>query len=198
MLHGRPVAILGGVRIPFCKQNTAYSDVGNLGMMGDLREKLTTVGRLDLMRSVDDKATKYFATLDPRDLSDHTLEQQARSLTGIGQVRLEEGNHPAAAAAFAEAYDRTRALYDRKPSDGQRLFDRAQAEYWIGYVAWQQDRFDEAEKWLTRYRDSALKLAPMHSCAASITTPTPSGLRARWMQLATWAVIFSCTWNRRA
>ena len=130
-------------------------------MMGDLREKLTTVGRLDLMRSVDDKATKYFATLDPRDLSDHTLEQQARSLTGIGQVRLEEGNHPAAAAAFAEAYDRTRALYDRKPSDGQRLFDRAQAEYWIGYVAWQQDRFGDAEAWLTRYRDSALKLAAM-------------------------------------
>src|SRR5690606_14604728 len=28
----RPVAIIGGVRIPFCRQNTAYSDVGNLGM----------------------------------------------------------------------------------------------------------------------------------------------------------------------
>jgi len=28
----RPVAILGGVRIPFCRQNTAYADVGNLGM----------------------------------------------------------------------------------------------------------------------------------------------------------------------
>ena len=32
MLHGRPVAVLGGVRIPFCRQNTAYADVGNLGM----------------------------------------------------------------------------------------------------------------------------------------------------------------------
>ena len=32
MLYGRPVAILGGVRIPFCRQNTAYADVGNLGM----------------------------------------------------------------------------------------------------------------------------------------------------------------------
>jgi acetyl-CoA C-acetyltransferase len=28
----RPVAVLGGVRIPFCRSNTAYSDVGNLGM----------------------------------------------------------------------------------------------------------------------------------------------------------------------
>src|SRR5690606_13121245 len=32
MSTARPVAILGGVRIPFCRQNTAYSDVGNLGM----------------------------------------------------------------------------------------------------------------------------------------------------------------------
>ena len=32
MSSPRPVAILGGVRIPFCRQNTAYSDVGNLGM----------------------------------------------------------------------------------------------------------------------------------------------------------------------
>jgi acetyl-CoA C-acetyltransferase len=32
MQHGRPVAVLGGVRIPFCRQNTAYADVGNLGL----------------------------------------------------------------------------------------------------------------------------------------------------------------------
>jgi acetyl-CoA C-acetyltransferase len=39
----RPVAVLGGVRIPFCRNNTAYSDVGNLGMsirtLGALVEK---------------------------------------------------------------------------------------------------------------------------------------------------------------
>ena len=32
MRQSRPVAVLGGVRIPFCRQNTAYADVGNLGM----------------------------------------------------------------------------------------------------------------------------------------------------------------------
>lgn len=39
----RPVAVLGGVRIPFCRQNTCYADVGNLGMsvrtLGALVEK---------------------------------------------------------------------------------------------------------------------------------------------------------------
>lgn len=128
-------------------------------MLGDLRTKLTTVGRLDLMRSVDDKATGYFAELDPRDISDRALEEQARSLTGIGEVRLSEGNHEAATAAFREAHARSAALYQREPGNGRRLFDLAQAEYWIGNVAFEQGRYDDAGIWFRKYRDSALELA---------------------------------------
>lgn len=130
-------------------------------MLGDLRKKLTTVGRLDLMGAVDSKAMNYFASLDPRDLSDRTLEEQARALTGMGQVRLDEGDHDAAMAAFREAHARSTALREREPGNGQRLFDLAQAEYWIGFVALQQGRLDDAEAWLRRYRDSAITLAAM-------------------------------------
>lgn len=49
MRQARPVAVLGGVRIPFCRQNTAYSDVGNLGMsvrtLGALVEKFGLHGQ---------------------------------------------------------------------------------------------------------------------------------------------------------
>jgi acetyl-CoA C-acetyltransferase len=49
MRQFRPVAVLGGVRIPFCRQNTAYSDVGNLGLsvrtLGALVEKYGLQGR---------------------------------------------------------------------------------------------------------------------------------------------------------
>jgi tetratricopeptide (TPR) repeat protein len=130
-------------------------------MLGDLRGKLSTVGRLDVMRAVDDKATAYYATLDARDLSDRALEEQARLLTGIGQVRTEEGNQEAALSAFDEAHARSAALYARAPSNGQRLFDLAQAQYWIGWVAFKQARYDEAGVWLGKYRDSAVTLARM-------------------------------------
>jgi acetyl-CoA C-acetyltransferase len=44
----RRVAVLGGVRIPFCKRNTAYADLGNLGMsvkvLGALVEKFGLQG----------------------------------------------------------------------------------------------------------------------------------------------------------
>jgi len=49
VLNARPVAIMGGVRIPFCRQNTAYADVGNLGMsvrtLGALVERFGLPGQ---------------------------------------------------------------------------------------------------------------------------------------------------------
>lgn len=130
-------------------------------MLGDLRAKLSTVGRLDLMRAVDDKSTADFATLDPHDLTDRTLETQARSLIGIGQVRLDEGHLEAAMAAFREAHAHSTALYQRQPGNGQRLFDRAQAEYWIGLVALNQGEYAHAGVWFRKYRDSGIRLAAM-------------------------------------
>jgi len=50
MSPSRRVAILGGVRIPFCRNNTAYHDVGNLGMsiktLGALVEKFGLHGKV--------------------------------------------------------------------------------------------------------------------------------------------------------
>ena len=46
----RRVAILGGVRIPFCRNNTAYFDIGNLGLstivLGGLVEKYQLQGQI--------------------------------------------------------------------------------------------------------------------------------------------------------
>jgi acetyl-CoA C-acetyltransferase len=50
MNPSRRVAVLGGVRIPFCKNNTAYFDLGNLGMsvktLGALVEKYGLQGEV--------------------------------------------------------------------------------------------------------------------------------------------------------
>jgi acetyl-CoA C-acetyltransferase len=50
MRASRRVAVLGGVRIPFCKNNTAYFDLGNLGMsvktLGALVEKYGLQGEV--------------------------------------------------------------------------------------------------------------------------------------------------------
>jgi hypothetical protein len=129
---------------------------GLLGfMLDDLRPKLEKVGRLDLLDSVDDKAASYFTKLDPRDLNDNTLARQAQTLTSIGQVRLSQARFLEALASFQSAYARSSALAERHPGDGARLFDRGQAEYWVGYVYWQSRDLDLAQTWLARYRDTS-------------------------------------------
>ena len=128
-------------------------------MLGDFRTELKKLGRLNLLDAVGEKAMAYFAALDPRDLTDTALERQAKALTQIGETRLDQARYPEATTAFTTAYARAAALAARHPRDGDMLFERAQAEYWIGFVARRRGDATAEREWLTRYRDSAVALA---------------------------------------
>ena len=127
-------------------------------MLGDLHDKLEGMGRLDLMASVTDKVMALFAASKPGSLTDLELAQQSRAFVQIGEIRLGEARYGPAMDAFQRADQRGAELTARHPRNGQFLFDRAQAEYWIGYVHLQQRKLIEANAWFTRYRDSTLAL----------------------------------------
>jgi len=127
-------------------------------MLGDFRTELQKAGRLNLLDSVGDKAMAYFASLNPRDLTDTALARQAKALTQIGETRLDEAKYPEASAAFNAAYERAAAQVVRHARDGDMLFERAQAEYWIGFAAHGRGDFAAQKEWFTRYRDSAVAL----------------------------------------
>jgi serine/threonine-protein kinase len=130
-------------------------------MLGDFRTELKKLGRLNLLDSVGEQAMAYFAALDPRDLTDTALARQAKALTQIGETRMDQARYPEAAAAFTTAYGRAAALAERHPRDGDMLFERAQAEYWMGFVARRRGDYVLARTWLTRYRDSTLELVAL-------------------------------------
>ena len=130
-------------------------------MLGDFRTELKKLGRLELLDAVGEKAMAYFAALDPSDLTDTALARQAKALTQIGETRLDQARYPEATAAFTTAYGRAAALAARHPRVGDMLFERAQAEYWIGFVARRRGDAATEREWLTRYRDSALALADL-------------------------------------
>jgi serine/threonine protein kinase/tetratricopeptide (TPR) repeat protein len=127
-------------------------------MLGDFRTELQKIGRLHLLDAVGEKAMDYFAALDPRDLTDTALARQTKALTQIGEIRMDQARYADASAAFSTAYARAAALAARYPANGDMLFERGQAEYWIGFVARTRGDFAAAREWLTRYRDSALAL----------------------------------------
>jgi tetratricopeptide (TPR) repeat protein len=130
-------------------------------MVGDLRKNLQPIGRLDLLESVGQQAMAYFNTVDVTKLTNGELLRQAEVFTQLGEIRFEQLQYQEALAAFTEAYERSAALYQNDDSNPQRLFQRSQAEFWVGYVAYRTGSLDEAQIWMTRYRDSAQSLYTM-------------------------------------
>jgi tetratricopeptide (TPR) repeat protein len=127
-------------------------------MVGDLRSRLTPIGRLDLLESVGDRAMQYFATVDVANLSDEELTRQAQVFTQIGEIRVDQNDYSEALASFTEAYERSRNLSINAPRDGERIFNRGQAEFWIGFVHWRNRQLASAMEWMERYRDTSLEL----------------------------------------
>lgn len=130
-------------------------------LLGDFRTELKKAGRLSLLDAVGEKALTYFNSLDPRDLTDTALARQAKALTQIGETRFEEARYADAEKAFQTAYQRAHALTTRYPRNGDMLFERAQAEYWIGFVHRTRGEFSSAHEWLVRYRDSTVALVAL-------------------------------------
>lgn len=140
------------------RQRQAQTEDALNFMLGDLHEKLEATGRLDLMAAVTDRAMALFEAAEPGSLTDAELAQESRALVQIGEIRLKEARYGPAMDAFQRAEQRSAELAARHPREGRFLFNRGQAEYWIGYVYWQQRKLADANTWLTRYRDSTLAL----------------------------------------
>ena len=119
-------------------------------MLGDLKDKLEPIGRLDALDGVGTRVLAYYSKQDASELSDGGLMQRARALSLTAQVAYLRGNFDTARRLYHEASAGTAEALRRSPDDPQRLFDHAQNVFWIGDLARQQGRIDHAE---TAYRE---------------------------------------------
>ncbi len=145
-------------------------------MLGNFRDELKKLGKLSLLDSVGAQAMAYFAALDPQTLSDTALARQAKALYQIGETRIEQARYAEAEQAFSTSYQRSAALAARHPRDADMLFERAQAEYWIGFLARRRGDFTTAREWLTRYRDSGAALVGIEGKVFRAQRELTSGL----------------------
>ena len=113
-------------------------------MLGDLRDQLHEIQRLDIFVSVGDKAMDYFSLLDEEDESDQSLFQRAMAMHHIGEVRQDQGNIPAAYESFAESERIMLELARRNPDDPDILLELANSHFFVGYMYWEQGALQEA------------------------------------------------------
>ncbi|WP_114227583.1 MULTISPECIES: toll/interleukin-1 receptor domain-containing protein [Sphingomonas] len=121
-------------------------------MIGDLKDKLEPVGRLDALDAVGGKVLNYYEHQDKAGLSDEALGQRSRALTLMGDIAQRRGDLARALALYREGLASTTEALRRDPANPQRLFDQAQNVFWIGNLAATQGRYDEAGARFTDYR----------------------------------------------
>src|SRR5215204_3287254 len=61
-------------------------------MLGDLREKLEPVGRLDVLDAVGARALAYYEGQDKQSLTDDALAQRSKALTLMGEIAASRGD----------------------------------------------------------------------------------------------------------
>jgi tetratricopeptide (TPR) repeat protein len=114
-------------------------------MLGDLNDKLTEVGRLDILEGVHDHAMEYFESLPETDVTGQTLEQRARALGRIGNVRQEQGHFDKALASYSAADKLAAQLARDAPTNVPRLLMHADLLAYMGTMHWYQGQLDQAK-----------------------------------------------------
>ncbi|HKX56064.1 MAG TPA: TIR domain-containing protein, partial [Xanthomonadales bacterium] len=114
-------------------------------MLGELRESLNEIGRLDVYMEVGNKAMEYFASMADEDVNDTTLSQRAKALRQIGSARLDNGHTAEALESFHEALEISRRLAKRDPENPEWQIALANSYFYIGFVHWRRGELADAQ-----------------------------------------------------
>lgn len=130
-------------------------------MLGDFRQQLEPLGKLELLKGVGDKAMAYFSSLEKRDITNESLLRRAEALRQIGDVRLALGEFEPALAAFQESLNLSRELSNRSPDNQDWLFALGNAWFWVGYTHWQKGDLAAAVAPMNEYFQAAVRLVQL-------------------------------------
>lgn len=132
-------------------------------MLGDLKDKLEPIGRLDALDGVGSRVLAYYQNEDTGELSDAALLQRSQALSLTAEVAYERGKLADAQKLYREALAGTGEAIRRNPDDPQRIYDHAQNVFWLADIDRQLGRLPKAEAGMREYKrlaDRMVELAP--------------------------------------
>lgn len=130
-------------------------------MLGDLKDKLEPIGKLDALDGVGARVLEYYRGQDAGELSDEALMQRSRALSLTAQVAYLRGDFTTAQKLYAEAHEGTAEAVERDSSDARRLFDHAQNVFYLAQIADKAGDVANAERGFREYRELAKSMTAL-------------------------------------
>jgi tetratricopeptide (TPR) repeat protein len=127
-------------------------------MLGDLKDKLEPIGRLDALDGVGTRVLAYYSNQDASELSDAALSQRSQALSLMAQVADARGDSPTALKLYRQAMAGTAEAMRRDPSNAQAIFDHAQNVFYVGQIAQLGGDFRTAEQSMREYQRLARQM----------------------------------------
>ena len=121
-------------------------------MLGDLKDKLEPIGRLDALDGVGGRVLAYYQKQDATALPDSSLMQRSSALSLMASVANSRGDLDGAMRLYREAMAGTSEAIRRKPDDPQRIFDHAQNVFYVGDIALRRGDTKAAEAAFRQYK----------------------------------------------
>lgn len=132
-------------------------------MVGDLKDKLEPIGKLDVLDGVGSRVLAYYSRQDTKQLSDIGLAQRSKALTLMGQIARDRGELDRADALYRQAYAGTAEEVSRNPGDPKRLYEHAQNAFYISDIAFRRGdlaAYVAASREYKRLADRMVQLEP--------------------------------------
>lgn len=127
-------------------------------MVVDLRQKLDSLGRLDILDAVGKAALEYFEAVPEAQLSEAELERRAQMLYQIGEVKIRRGDLVGAVTLMEESLALAERLSELAPANHARLFALGQSQYWAGFVHWELGNLQAARGPFEAYLEISRRL----------------------------------------
>ncbi len=127
-------------------------------MLTDLKDNLKSVGRLDALNIVGERAEGYYDNIQIKEKEIEARGRRARVYHFLGELHSNLGDNEKSRHYFDQAYFETKKLLTKYPKNANRIYDHAQSSFWLGYYAWMKREFNEAQPYFEEYLIMSKKL----------------------------------------
>ena len=130
-------------------------------MLGDLKDKLEPIGRLDALDGVGSRVLAYYSKQDASQLTDAALTQRSKALSLMAEVASARGDSATSIKLYRQAMAGTAEAIRRKPGDPQAIFDHAQNVFYVGEIAQNDGHLATAESSMREYQRLAHQMVSL-------------------------------------